>query len=133
MFKNIFFFIVLMFAFSACLAQEEWKLKTDNSDIKTYSKRVADSKINAVKIESVFPVSVTQFVAVLLDIDSYGKWIYNCKSASLLKQPSASELYYYSEVTFPWPCANRDFVSHMHLRQDSQTRIVTVEATNVPG
>lgn len=114
-------------------AQEDWKLKSDNDNIKTYSKKLADSKINAVKIESVFQCSVSQFVSVLLDVDSYDDWIYNSKSTRLVKQVSPSELYYYSEVDFPWPTANRDFVSHVVISQDPRTKVARVDAKNVQG
>lgn len=114
-------------------AQEDWKLKSDKDNIKTYSKKLADSKINAVKIESVFQCSVSQFVSVLLDVDSYDDWIYNSKSTRLVKQVSPSEMYYYSEVGFPWPTANRDFVSHVVISQDPRTKIARVEAKNVQG
>ena len=133
MYKTIFSFIILLFIFSACDAQEAWKLKSDRDNIKTYAKRVADSKINAVKIESVFPASLTQFVSVILDIGSYDKWIYNSRSTRVVKQVSPADVYYYSEVAFPWPTANRDFVSHITVRQDAQTKIVYVDANNVSG
>ena len=132
MYKSVVSLLVFL-SFSACPAQEEWILKSDKGEIRTYSKRVADSKINAVKIVSVFPASLTQFVSVILDIASYDKWIYNSRSTKLIKQVSPADLYYYSEVAFPWPTVNRDFVSHITVRQDAQTKIVSVDANNVSG
>ncbi len=114
-------------------AQEDWKLKSDKDNIKTYSKKVSDTRINAVKIESVFPGTVSQFVSVLLDVDSYDNWIYNSKSTKLVKQVSAAEMYYYSEVGFPWPTTNRDFVSHVVITQDPRTKVARVSAKNVSG
>lgn len=124
--------LFLRFA-SGTFAQEEWKLKSDNDGIKTYSRKLADSRINAVKIESIYPSSVSQFVSVLMDVSAYDKWIYNSRSTTLVKKVSPSELYYYSEVNFPWPAANRDFVSHVNIRQDPHTKVVTVDASNVSG
>ena len=132
MYKNIFSFIGLFFIFSFCRAQE-WTLKSDKNGIKTYAKKVTDSKINAVKIESVYAATLAQFVAVILDVNSYDSWIYNSKSTRLLKQVSPSELYYYSEVSFPWPTVNRDFVSHVMISQDPHTKVVRVDANNVGG
>lgn len=124
--------LLLLVAYSA-EAQEDWKLKSDKDNIKTYSKKLADSRINAVKIESVFSCSVSQFVAVLMDVDSYDNWIYNSKSTRLVKQVSPADLYYYSEVGFPWPTANRDFVSHVVISQDPRTKVARVNAKNVSG
>ena len=96
MYKNIFFFIGLLFIFSFCRAQE-WIVKSDKNGIKTYVKKVADSKINAVKIESVYAATMAQFVSVILDVGSYDSWIYNSKSTRLLKQVSPAELFYYAD------------------------------------
>lgn len=130
--------LLLLIVCSLCtvsiIAQEEdWKLKSDKDDIKTYSRKLADSKINAVKVESVFAVPATQFVAVLLDVPSYDTWVYNSKSTRLIKQVSPSELFYYSEVSFPWPTTNRDFVSHVVISQDPATKVVRINAKNVSG
>jgi hypothetical protein len=124
---------LLLLVLSSANAQEDWKLKSDKDNIKTYSRKLADSKINAVKIESVFPCSVSQFVSVLMDVDSYDDWVYNSKSTRLVKQVSPSEMYYYSEVGFPWPTTNRDFVSHVIISQDPRTKVARVDAKNVPG
>jgi ribosome-associated toxin RatA of RatAB toxin-antitoxin module len=133
MYKNIFSFIALLLVFSAGRGQEGWKLKSDKDGIKTYSRKLADSKINAVKVESVFPVSLSQFVAVILDVRSYDNWIYNSKSTRVIKQVSPAEVYYYSEVIFPWPTTNRDFVSHVVIHQHPRTKVVSVDANNVTG
>jgi hypothetical protein len=124
---------LLLLVLSSANAQEDWKLKSDKDNIKTYSRKLADSKINAVKIESVFPCSVSQFISVLMDVDSYDDWVYNSKSTRLVKQVSPSEMYYYSEVGFPWPTTNRDFVSHVIISQDPRTKVARVDAKNVPG
>ena len=133
MFRYCFFVCILLSLSSLCIAQDGWILKSNKHDIKSYSKRLANSKINAVKLESVFTATVSQFVSVLLDVDSYDKWIYNSRSTRLLKNVSATELFYYSEVDFPWPTANRDFVSHVTISQEPNTRIVHIHAENVAG
>jgi hypothetical protein len=133
MFKRIGFLVSLLTLYFSCLAQGEWVLKSDKDEIKTYNRRVADSKLNAIKIETVFAGSLSQFVSVLQDVASYDKWVYGSRSTRLLKEVSPSELFYYSEVDFPWPTADRYFVSHVVISQDAQTHAVHVNAKNVPG
>lgn len=133
MIKNILSSLLLLMVFSVGYSQGEWKLMSDKEGIKTYSRKLTDSKINAVKLESVFACSISQLVAVITDVTSYDRWIYNSKSTRLLKQVSATELYYYSEVVFPWPTTNRDFVSHVIIDQNPSSNIVTINANNVPG
>ena len=77
--------------------------------------------------------SNSQLVALLLDVSSAEKWVYHTKSATLLKKVSASELFYYSEISLPWPVDNRDFVAHVKVTQDPVTKVVTVNAPAVPG
>ncbi|MEO8171969.1 MAG: START domain-containing protein [Sediminibacterium sp.] len=133
MFKQLGFLVFLLFIYLACPAQGEWVLKSDKDDIKTYNRSVVDSKLNAVKIETVFTASLSQFVSVLQDVGSYDKWVYGSRSTRLLKEVSPSELVYYSEVDFPWPTTDRDFVSHVIISHDAQTHTVHVNAKNVQG
>ncbi len=111
----------------------DWKLKVDKDGIKVYTKSLPDSKFKAIKIESSIAASATQLVAAIYDINTSAQWVYSTKSATLLKQVSPSEAYYYSEVTLPWPASNRDFVAHLKTRQDARTKIITVNAENVSG
>jgi hypothetical protein len=133
MFKSILFLCVLLPAFSFCAAQDGWELKSNKDNIKCYSKPIPNSKINAVRLETVFTATLSQFVAVLLDVESFDKWIYKSMSTRLLKRVSPSEMFYYSEVDFPWPTANRDYVSQMKISQDPASKVVYINAKNVPG
>lgn len=114
-----------------CGAQTSWKLRSTKDSIKIYSAQVPGSRINAIKVETSFPASLSQMVAVILDINTSIQWVYSTKSCTLLRQVSPSELYYYSEIDFPWPASNRDFVANIKVTQDPHTKIVTVEASNL--
>lgn len=126
-------FCFCVFAFVFCRAQDDWKLKTDKDGIRTYLRKAEDSKINAIKVEADFTASLSRFASVIADVASYDDWVFNSSSTRLLKQVSPSELYYYSEIKFPWPATNRDFVSHITIHQDPQTKTVRINATNVAG
>ncbi len=110
---------------------QEWKPGTAKDGIKTYSRQVPGTKINALKMESDFDATASQLVAVILDISACTDWLYSTKSCAVVKTVSPSELYYYSEIGFPWPTANRDFVSHIKVIQDPATKIITINAENV--
>lgn len=116
-----------------CRAQENWKLTGDQDGIRSWSRKMPDSRINAVKLEAVFNTSLSRITGVIADVAHYDNWVYNSRGARLLKQVSASDLYYYSEVIFPWPATNRDFVSHLQVSQDAVTKVVTISASNVSG
>ncbi|MDB5110770.1 MAG: hypothetical protein JWR67_1884 [Mucilaginibacter sp.] len=114
-------------------AQITWKLNTEKDGIKVYTSIVPESKIKAVKVEGTFNATPAQLVALLMDVNTAADWIYHTKSSVLVKQVSPTELYYYSEINLPWPTANRDFVAHLTVTQNPETRIVTIEGPVVSG
>ncbi len=131
--KILFLFCFLLVATACCFAQDDWKLRSDKDGIKSYSRKTGDSKINAIKLEADFATSLSGIVTVIVDVSKYDEWIYNSKNTRLLKQVSPTELYYYAEIRFPWPTSNRDFVSHVTISQNPQSKTVTINATNVTG
>lgn len=133
MYKNISFLIILLLSFFVGHTEGDWKLKTDKDGIKIFSKKVADSKVNIIKVECELAATPSQLVAVILDINTSDQWQYNTKNFSIVKKVSPSDLYYYAEINFPWPTSNRDFVSHLTVNQDTRTRVVTVDALTIAG
>lgn len=131
MLKNIL--LILLLSFSTAYAQSNWKLNTEKDGIKVYTSPVADSKVKAIKVESEFNATPTQLVALLLDVKACPNWVYHTKSCTLVKQVSANEVYYYSEISVPWPVENRDFVGHLTATQNPETKVVTVDGPAVPG
>lgn len=39
----------------------------------------------------------------------------------------------YSEVSLPWPAANRDFVAHLIVTQNPDTKVITIDGPAVAG
>ena len=128
-------FLLIFFSggFCACLGQEAWKERINRDGIRIYSKQIAGSKLNIIRVDCTISASLSQFVALILDVDAGADWLYSTKSSSLVKKVSPSELYYYSEINFPWPAANRDFVGHLRVSQNRDTKTVTIDAENVAG
>jgi len=107
-------------------AQPDWELRTEKKDIKVYTRTFPESKYKAIKVELILQTTLTRLVAVLLDVKTAPDWVYATKSAVLLRQPSPSEVIYYSEVRLPWPMSNRDFIAHLITTQDPHTHVVTI-------
>lgn len=125
--------IFLVLAGWQAQAQPNWKLSTEKDGIKVYSSAVPDSKVKALKVECEFNATLSQLVTALLDVKTCTEWVYHTKSCVLLKQVSPSELYYYSEISIPWPAENRDFVAHLIVKQNPETKVVNVDGPAVPG
>lgn len=132
-FKVIPVSLVLIFLSVQVLAQGTWKFHSEKEGIKVYTSEVAGSKIKALKVECNFQATLPHLVAVLMDVKNATEWVYKTKSVTLLKQVSPSELYYHSEVSMPWPIANRDFVAHLTVTQNPETKVVTIDGPVVPG
>jgi ribosome-associated toxin RatA of RatAB toxin-antitoxin module len=130
---KIFLLLPILLICYAAPAQDEWKFNTEKEGIKVYTNIASASKVKPIKVECVFNATVSQLVAVLMDIKAYTEWVYKTKSAALVKQISPSELYYYAELDMPWPAQDRDFVAHVMITQNSDTKVITVDAPEVPG
>lgn len=133
MFKKILAILVLTGGFANSYAQENWKFHTEKDGVRVYTKSLLTSKIKALKVESILNASASQFVSVIMNIDKSKEWVYNTKSSVLVKQVSPSELFYYSEVTLPWPAQNRDFIAHIAVSQNPATKTITIDAPCVSG
>jgi len=133
MYKSLFIFFCLLIHATAATGQGSWQFMTEKDGIRVFSKEVANSKIKAIKAECTLNSSASQLVALLLDIPAAEQWVFHTKSCVLLKKVSPSELYYYSEVTLPWPLENRDFVARIRVSQDPVTKVITIDAPAIPG
>jgi len=134
MYTNKILASLLLLSISATVfAQTDWKLKSDHDGIKVFTSPVPDSKVKALRVECNFQANLSQIVTVLLDVKTCTEWVYHTKSCTILKQVSPSELYYYSEVSLPWPVKNRDFVAHLTASQNAATKVVTVDGPAVAG
>jgi len=133
LYRLFFALFALVMITNTAMAQNDWKLSTDKEGIKVYTSLMPGSKIKAIRVESTLDATPSELVAMVMDIKNSPQWVYHTKSAALIKQVSPSELYYYSEVNLPWPVANRDFVAHLIVTQDPDTKIVTIAGPVVPG
>jgi len=114
-------------------AQSVWELSIEKDGIKIYTCQMHDSKVKAIKVETLLNATTSQVVAVVMDVNASTEWVYHVKRSAIVKQVSPFELYYYAEVSLPWPAANRDFVAHLTVTQNPDTKVVTIDGPAVPG
>lgn len=131
--KSIIIVLFALFQAIGALGQADWKFLTSREGIKVYAKSVTGSKIKALRIECTVNATASEVVALLLDIPAAVRWVSHTKSCVLIRKVSPSELYYYTEISLPWPLENRDFSAHVKVSQDPVSGIVTVNAPAVPG
>ncbi|HTQ27416.1 MAG TPA: START domain-containing protein [Puia sp.] len=123
--------ILLVTCYSS-MAQEAWSLKKDKDGIKVFSRSSDSSKFDEVRAEFDMQASLSDMVAVMMDVDHHVDWVYGTKSSSLLKKVNDSDLYFYTEMEIPWPLSNRDLAVHLSFSQQPQSKVVTIVAVSVP-
>jgi hypothetical protein len=128
MYKKLTLLLLLIVNVALAQGDENWVLKTNNDGIKIFTRKVANSSIKAIKVECSFDATPSQLVAVLMDVKNSEDWLYHTSSNYIVKQVSPSELYYYSVVEVPWPVQNRDFIAHIKVSQDTETKVITIDA-----
>jgi len=101
MWKLLCVSLILLFMQVDCFGQTAWKFITEKEGVKVYTSEVPGSKVKTVKVEAMIDATESQLLAVLMDINTSTEWEYHVKSATLVKQVSPSELYYYCEVNLP--------------------------------
>jgi hypothetical protein len=110
-----------------CKGQEDWKLKQNKDGIEIYTKPLENSNLKGIRVKCYLPVTLSQLVTVIMDVNTAAEWVYSTKSSTLLKKVSAAEVFYYSEVNLPWPINNRDFIAHLKVSQDPHSKVVTID------
>jgi hypothetical protein len=129
---KIFLVITITLITKLTFAQEVWTQKAESDDIKVYSNTKSALKVKPIKVECIFNATPVQVAAVLLDIKNYTNWVYKTKLTTLVKQVSATELFYYAEINMPWPAQNRDFAAHITAIQATD-KTITIDAPSVAG
>jgi len=129
-------FISIAFSLSyipAALAQDNWTLSAQHEGINVYTRPASNPKLKAIKVVSNMPATNSQLLAAIMDIETCSEWVYHSRKNVMIKQISALDLIYYSELDVPWPCENRDFVVHIQVSQNPQSRVITVNSPCIPG
>src|SRR5690349_19215746 len=130
--RTAFLFLAFFFYGTIVSSQADWTLATQENGVKVFTRTEEESKVKALKVTCELDASISAVVALILDIPATVNWMPHTKSCFILRQISAGDLYYYTEVNLPWPLNNRDFVTHLRVHQDPYTKVVTIDAPAVP-
>jgi len=116
----------------AAMAQPEWHLKKDEDGIKVYTGETPNSNFKSIKVDCIINTTVPQIIACLCDMSIQTEWVYNSKSAKLVKKIKDNEFEFYSEVNVPWPGTNRDYIAHITIVQQSP-QLTTIDSHSEPS
>lgn len=124
--------LFLMLTLGLARGQENCSLRKNSKGIKVYLCDNEKSNFRTIIVELEVPATMAQYAAKVLDIENYYRWQDRVKDQQVLKRVSNTELYYYSEVDVPWPASNRDYIFHLSMKQDPDTRVITVTLKETP-
>lgn len=130
---QVFFFIFSLLIFPSVFSQYNWKLTRNNDGIAVYQSAVNNSAYKSIKAEFTVEGNYDKLIAVITNVNHYNDWVYNNKTASILKIISPLEFYYYSETYLPWPMSNRDAVMHTEITRDSLDRFLKINNVSDAG
>lgn len=126
-YKNLIIAVMgaLLFTFSSQLfAQDnEWKLVSDQNDIKVFTRHSEGSDFKEVRVKTIIDSPVEILMATLGDVENYTNWVYKCKTSYKLKTNKENGYVYYSETQMPPMINNRDLVVHSRQWIDEATGI----------
>lgn len=128
--------IVILFALCGILlttfqlSAQDWELKRDKGGIKVYVRDSPDSKIKELKFTTQVEASLNSIAAVLTNVEGFDEWVYAAVISKTIKKVSDTEVYYYTEMDFPWPFDNRDLVLHSTFWQDKKTMAIHSKTTS---
>jgi hypothetical protein len=129
---HIFLLLVASLMVMPVMAQKEWDLVSNENWIRIYKSEMSASNYKRIKVECTVDGTIDKLVRILNDVSNHKNWIYNTKNAYLVKKVNASEYYYYTETTLPWPMQNRDAVVHIKFQRDIANRALNIVAYGEP-
>jgi len=132
-FPSLTLLIVTLLISSTTVAKPPWRMIKQQQGISIYAHNNANTRIKTFKGEVVVKSSLAAIAALLEDVPAMPRWMYETKSAKILKKINQQSSYVYVVTDMPWPFINRDSISLAQLSQDKQTRRVIITIKSVPG
>ena len=116
---------------TVALHAQDWQLKKDEDGIKVYTGNDNNSDFKSIKVDFTVKATFSQLVALLLDIKKQHEWVYGSRSAEMVRVVADNEFIFHSDVSVPWPCADRDYIAHITVAQPSP-QLITIDSRSEP-
>lgn len=130
--SKIFFLLFGLILSGFAFPQKDWTLVNNENWIQIYKADMPNSSYKRIKVECTIDGTIDKLVRILNDVNNYKNWIYNTKTAYIIKRINANEYYYYTETCLPWPMQNRDVVVHIKLFRDNVNNTLNIVAFGEP-
>ena len=123
---------ILLLLISLHTYATDWTLKKENNHLKIFTAAVENSDYKSLKVECTVAATSAQVIAAFFDFPRHPQWVFNSKSAHLIKAINDSDFIYYSELSLPWPYSNRDVVTHVKISRQS-SGVINIDSYSEPA
>jgi hypothetical protein len=127
------FLVAFSFGSIPAFGQYNWKLTKSSGGISVYQSAVSNSNYKSIKVECSLEGNYDKLLSIITNVSNYKNWVYNNKTAEIVKTTSPSEFYYYTETSLPWPMSNRDAVVHTIITRESHDGFLKINSVNQGG
>jgi hypothetical protein len=107
-----------------------WKLVKQDKYVQVHTASIEGNGFKMIKAAVEIDAPIEKVAAVIMDVDHYEEWGYQCKESKLIKRPKKNEIIFYYISSTPWPVANRDLVSHIVFKKISDKEML-IESHNI--
>jgi len=132
MIRSFLLIAAFLFLNSSVFSESAWVFRKKIEGITIYTRPVPDTPYFEFRGITRVKTSLFSILALWADPDSYSEWMFNCKSANLLKQETPLSLYTYIITAVPWPLVDRDNILFAETYQDINTGKINIKLTGKP-
>jgi hypothetical protein len=125
--------ILLLSGWFTCFAQEEWTLKKNENGIAVYTRRLNSEKYKEIRVICEYNASADQLIKILQDVNNHKDWVYKTTKSYLINRKNKDTLFYYSEISVPWPASNRDAVVQLAFAKDTANKKLSISVRSIPN
>jgi len=109
-----------------------WELAHEGDGVRVERRDYRGSALDEIRGTVRVRASLNAIMALLKDDAFNSHWVYRSGGARILEDDGYPRAYVYGIVDAPFPMADRDTVVRFDYRQDSASKEITVDITNVP-
>ena len=109
-----------------------WETLVEEENLLVQRRPWSGSELQEIRGITRIRASLNAIMALLKDAEFNRHWVYRSGGASILQESGYQQAYVYGVVDAPWPMTDRDTVVRFDYRQDSVSRLITIDITNFP-
>jgi hypothetical protein len=98
-----------------------WELAKDKNGVTIYLRPTEGSPYKTYKGEATLAMKMEELYSILIDVENYDQWVYECSDSRLLSKAENSEYTYYSIMRLPFPFDDRDMTTTMKVTFSNDT------------